>query len=531
MYVEHGLGFVAKKIDAAATDRAELMLWLLGISKEFPPNLVSVIQMAKVDENYLKRILQVTAERNSLFKMMLIGSDGILLPHNLEARKMFLQRIWRKAFPTPSKLERLCFDVIDIVLSELNPYRQYKIVSALVGLVHDKMQHGENISIDDVVPALLGAGGVEGVKLAQIFSSYGGLWEKEPALAARLSDFQDESDLMHHYYLFRHLLAERGEDGVRHLKIDVPRRAGSIKGFFAGEDVRSGETFGLLLLRPQASKGLMENRRSLERILERTEPLVMSNYGAGIPDGIPGVVFSMISREVDFEHERAMAVMLGGGDRKDDGFAYPRLVPDWQTPIVIGMEYVHPNVSMKSLLALEDDAGEWEKMTQEEKNISLMMAGIKEDEPFDQERFASALDYLKFGILEKILAASEDRAAIHLDPHPGNILISVVDDRIVVFMTDLGAVVEMSAENSSFIRDVTSALIDGDQEKLTRAVLARFDDCFIDCGRVMGASPRFRSTILREELRKNGAEIPETLEEYMFSPVKIDRLIPQIDID
>lgn len=531
MYVEQVLGLVGREIGATVADRVELLLWLLGISEEFPPNFVAVIQRAKTDREYLKRILQVPAERESLFKMLLIGSDGILLPHNVEARRMFLDRIWKRVFPAPSKLERLCLDLLDIALSEVRPYRQYKIVSALVGLVYDRAQQGGDVSIDDIVPALLGACGVEGVKLAQIFSSYGGLWEREPTIARRLSDFQDESDLMHQYYLFRHLLGQRGEDGVRHLKIQVPRRAGSIKGFFTGEDVRTGGTFGLLFLRPQASKDLMENRDSLERILRRAEPLIREAYGADVPDGLPAVVFGMVGREVEFEHERRMAAMLGGGDRGDGGFAYPRLASAWQTPVVIGVEYVHPHVSMKRLLALEGDAGEWNSMTQEERDISLMIAGLKGGERFDHRRFVSAVQYLKFGIIERILVTGGGRAATHLDPHPGNILISVEDGRIVIFMTDLGAVVEMSPEDASFIRDATSALIEDDEERLKHAALARFGDCPIDCRRVMGTPYRFRSIVLREELKRNGAEIPETLEEYMFSLVKLDRLIPRIDLD
>lgn len=270
---------------------------------------------------------------------------------------------------------------------------------------------------------------------------------------------------------------------------------------------------------------MSENRAALERILSRARDAAARHYGVDIPSGIPDVVFNMIRREVDFEHERGILRLHSAEDRSSS-MAYPTIDEGWQTAVTIGLQYVHPSVSMKQLLGLEDGSLSLDELTDDEKGVVRRIAGAGTDLEFGRQEFRDGLAAIKRAAIDGAIDSIISSGHVHLDPHPGNILVLADASGIRTFMMDLGAEVKLDAANLMFLSGLMMGLRDSDEAMLRDAIRQRYGDGHdVALANVWRAEPKFRPIVLREKLLEAGLMICLEIQELLFSLVKLDRLI------
>jgi len=525
MLEEHGLLEALTRY--SATDRASMLLWILGFLPSAPQAFVKDCEKQKLLPDWVKEALVLPDERRHFMKAILIGSDGLCLPKNQLIKGRLLTDVFENIFGQQrSKQENFVLELAKIVFAEIEPYKQYIMLEALFSLLFQCSRNGTKTMLEDVVRSFLENIGPEGVKLAQILSSYQSLWDAEPRLARVLSDLQDRSSVMHHFYFFRQLIADFGEEKVAGLSIDPPCRGGSIKGFFVGR--AEGEApVGFLYRRPQVSKFLEENQKEMIRILEKAEPVVLKYYRGQIPPRIPEMIVALVRREIDFDRERA--IIRDCSQSSDANYEYPALDPAWQSNTIIGETYISPHISLKRLLALENDGSEWQRCSPEEQAQVRQMMGWQETDPFDPPTFAAKLQNIKAqdqrGSLTHLVAGKY----FHLDPHPGNKLIQVRDGVPYLVLTDLGAMVSLAEKDKRFVGLSLTALTMQNVELLEMALREYFgqDISAEIIATILSAELKYRPVRLLEMLDRQKLELPLVMRELLLA---ISKAGPILDI-
>ncbi len=523
MLFEHGLLLAMNRY--TAQEKKQLLLWAIGYSRILPGKIACDLQNQKLEAEWVKEALSLPDERQRFLKTLLIGAEGLCVNSNQETKNELFNDIFAHLFGARlNAKQQFILDITKIIFAEVAPYKQYAMLEALIDRILHAAKNKQKVTLEDVIRIFLENVGPEGVKLAQILSSYQALWQTEPELARTLSDLQDESSLMHHYYLFKHLIDEFGEEKVAALTIDPPAKAGSIKGFFVARE-QNGNAFGLLYLRPQVVKFLERSRDEMERILERAEPVLAKYYGGKIPPHVPELVFELIRREVNFGREQSVLGHFSGAPQGI--FSFPAPLTDWQNSTVIGETYVCPSVSFKRLLALEQDPSEWKKISETERSQIRQMMGRRKEAPFIRKEFCEKLRQIKISIQRGLLSQLVDEEYFHIDPHPGNILIGVEGGEPRVFLTDLGAMVPLPDKDRKFLAGALSALTVGDPTLLGQVINKYFGrEIGSDWEKeVLSAEIKYRPVRFLEKLDGLGLKLPLAVREFLLAISKADPVL------